>query len=69
MIKKLANIGGTVVVSTVAIPNGLVLAFVGMNEYTDFLNLLEYGLQGLIEYFKFIIEMYETALEAGAVVT
>jgi len=69
MIKKLAIIGGIVVVSTVAITNGLVLAFTGDDNYTDFLNLLEYGLEGLIEYFKSIIEMNETALEAGAVVT
>ncbi len=69
MKKKLAFIGGLVVVAFLVIPNALVLAIIGDDSDTDFINLLEYGLQGLIEYFKFIVQMYEVALDAGTTVT
>ena len=44
------------------IPNALVLASVGDNTYSDFLNALAYGLEGLIEYFEFIVDMYAMTL-------
>lgn len=62
MKKKLLIIGG-IVAAALVIPSGIVLAQLGGKGFDAFVQALEYGLLGLVEYFEFIVDLFKIAVE------
>ncbi len=52
------------VLGLVFIPSAIVLAKSGIDGLEAYEKALEYGLDGLVEYFKFIIELFKVAIGA-----